>query len=1052
MLTRTVQACAGLSAIFGLSALTGWTTDLRWLTSFSTHSIPMAPSTAVLFFIYGLLLALHAGQASYRRSTPVRRALLLIAFLASLLLLVLSSRGVHSDREHLGLPIGGRINDAPVGHISPVTAFCFMLIGLSLLLLSTAQVRRPWRAAAAFASSSLVLCIAVVLGVAYLLGGPLLYGSGVIPPALSTTLAFLFLSFALVVHSGLHAWPDEYHTGGAHTGYWLALAFGVVGVAILTTSYVYFQTYQQNLRAEVEASLSAIAEVKVSQLIQWRRERMGDAELFFDNEHFSSRVKSFLDNPAQPQTRARVQTWLHKIRTAYAYDRVSLLDAHGVERLASPDPPQPAEPHLVRDSAEVLASRQIQFLDFHRDESTGDIHLAVLVPILDASNQAPLGMLCLRIDPAEYLYPMLRRWPTPSRSAETLLVRRDGNDALVLSDLRFRADAALSLRLPLDRGKIPAVQAVLGHAGVLDGIDYRGVPVVAAVQPVPDSPWFLVARMDAAELFAPARQRLRIMVGLVAALLLGAAACVAFLWRHQRAAAYRQLYLAAEALRASERRYHTTLDGMLEGFQILGRDWRYLYVNDAAASHGRRPKDELLGKTLMECFPGIENTPLFEDLARCMNHGVPVRRENLFDYPDGSSAWFVLSIQPAPEGVAIVSLDITDRKEAEKTRESLEEQLRQSQKMEAVGRLAGGVAHDFNNMLQTILGYAEIILAELPPDHPVRDDVQQIQNAAERSSELTGQLLAFARKQTIAPRVLDLNDTVSGALKMLRRLIGEDIHLLWKPAPDLAPVKMDPAQIHQILANLVVNARDAIPGVGKITIETGAVQFDDAYCRTHAGFQPGSYLLLAVSDDGAGMDRDTRAHIFEPFFTTKPHGKGTGLGLATVYGIVKQNGGFINVYSEPGKGSTFRIYLLPQPAAPVAAVSPPPPAELPRGSETVLLVEDEATLLKLSRMMLERLGYTVLAAAGAREALELAHRHAAGIQLLMTDVVMPEMSGRDLWQHLADLHPGLPCLFMSGYTANVIPHHGVLQEGVHFLQKPFSLDALASKLRETLGN
>ncbi len=395
-------------------------------------------------------------------------------------------------------------------------------------------------------------------------------------------------------------------------------------------------------------------------------------------------------------------------------------------------------------------------------------------------------------------------------------------------------------------------------------------------------------------------------------------------------------------------------------------------------------------------------------------------------------------------------MDITDRKRAEEAREQLEVQLRQAQKMEAVGQLAGGVAHDFNNMLNVIIGYAGLAQMKLPPSDPLQTHIQEIMKAAKRAADLVRQLLAFARRQTIAPRVLDLNETVAGMLKMLRRLIGEDIDLLWNPGPDLWPVNMDPTQLDQILANLTVNARDAIAGVGKITIETNNVEFDAAYCRNHAGFIPGQYVLLAVSDDGSGMDKKTLAHLFEPFFTTKPLGEGTGLGLATVYGIVKQNEGFINVYSEPSQGSSFKIYL-PRHAAEVAAMETPTgAAPAPVGAETVLLVEDEEALLEIGQIMLTHLGYKVLPAGSHTRALKLAEEYPGEIQLLLTDVVMPQMSGRDLWQRVSVLRPGIKCLYMSGYTANVIAHRGILDEGVHFLQKPFSLDDLALKVREAL--
>ncbi|MFZ3044567.1 MAG: ATP-binding protein, partial [Desulfatirhabdiaceae bacterium] len=395
--------------------------------------------------------------------------------------------------------------------------------------------------------------------------------------------------------------------------------------------------------------------------------------------------------------------------------------------------------------------------------------------------------------------------------------------------------------------------------------------------------------------------------------------------------------------------------------------------------------------------------------------------------------------------------DITDRKTAEKEKLELEAQLRQAQKMEAIGRLAGGVAHDFNNMLSIILGNSEIIMDDMSQTSPFLSNLQEIHKAAERSTNLTRQLLAFARRQTIEPKILNLNQVVADMLKMLQRLIGEDITLAWLPASELWTVKIDPSQVDQILANLCVNARDAIRGVGKVTIETGNIIVNSDYCRDHAGFIPGSFVMIAVSDNGSGMDQETLANLFEPFYTTKDIGQGSGLGLATVYGIVKQNNGFINVYTEPGDGSTFKIYL-PVHAQPVVIQQKEDLQKTtPKGNETILVVEDETAILKMTRMMLERLGYTVLTALTPNEAIRIVEESGLNaIHLLMTDVVMPEMNGQDLSKRILGLSPNMKCLFMSGYTANVIAHHGVLDEGVQFINKPFSRQDLSIKVREAL--
>lgn len=395
--------------------------------------------------------------------------------------------------------------------------------------------------------------------------------------------------------------------------------------------------------------------------------------------------------------------------------------------------------------------------------------------------------------------------------------------------------------------------------------------------------------------------------------------------------------------------------------------------------------------------------------------------------------------------------DITERKEAEEALRKSEEQLLQAQKMESVGRLAGGVAHDFNNMLGVIIGYTELALEEVDPAQPLHANLQEVRKAAHRSADLTRQLLAFARKQTIVPKVLDLNETVEGMLKMLRRLIGEDIDLAWLPGKEMWPVKMDPSQLDQILANLCVNARDAIAGVGKVTIETHTVTLDAAYCADHAGYTPGQYAVLVVSDNGCGMDKEVLGKLFEPFFTTKALGKGTGLGLATVYGIARQNNGFVNVYSEPGYGSTFKVYLPRHTAEGEQLPAEGQKAPVGGGHETILLVEDEPAILNMTRLMLEGLGYQVLAFATPGEAMRAAREYVGEIHLLMTDVVMPGMNGHELVKNISAVLPGVRCLFMSGYTGDVIARQGVLGQGIHFVQKPFSREELAGKVREALG-
>jgi PAS domain S-box-containing protein len=404
-----------------------------------------------------------------------------------------------------------------------------------------------------------------------------------------------------------------------------------------------------------------------------------------------------------------------------------------------------------------------------------------------------------------------------------------------------------------------------------------------------------------------------------------------------------------------------------------------------------------------------------------------------------------------PLGMRGVTIDITASKEAERSRAQLEEQLRQAQKIDSIGRLAGGVAHDFNNILTAIRGYAELLLLELAPGDPMRSSVTEIRRAGERAADLTRQLLAFSRRQLLQPRVLALNSLIADSIKMLKRLLGEDIELVTLQDPELGHVKADAGQMEQVILNLALNARDAMPQGGKLTLETRNVTLQEQYAQKHFSLQPGSYIMLAISDIGCGMDPQTLSHIFEPFFTTKEPGKGTGLGLSTVYGIVQQSGGSIWVYSEPGRGTTFKIYL-PRIEEPLGEAEEKPQTEPdnPRGSETILVVEDDEIVRKLTGQALRRYGYQVVEAANGPEALLAREKHPGTIPLMVTDVVMPQMSGPELAARLRELHPETQVLYMSGYTDDAVVRHGILDAALYFLQKPFNPGALVRKVRAIL--
>jgi PAS domain S-box-containing protein len=1164
---------------------------------------------------------------------------------------------------------------------------------------------------------------------------------------------------------------------------WVIL-FAVISITVLAGGYGYYRAEEGRISREKYREIAAIAELKEEQIRQWRTERLADVRRPAESPFFRGEMQEWQRTGFSSGHRVEFRERL-KLERSGGFDDALLLSPDGKILLSATDTPDPVAPATMRAVKAALAGREAVLSDFYRCP-LGRVHIDAVAPVPDNARK-PLAVLVQRSAAATYLYPLIQSWPIPSNSAESLLVQRQGDEVQYLNEPRHRAVSALSLRLPLARADLPAVQAVMGKKGLFRGRDYRGVEVLADLRPVAGSPWFLVAKVDTDEILAEARYRSVVIALITVSFIMLAGVMIAYAYRRRQAGIYLDLYRSEREQREAREEFRITLYSIGDAVITTDSGGKVRRMNpvaerltgwDEAEAQGR-PLDEvfsiinegtraamespvelvlragqvvgLANHTVLIATDGTERpiddsgAPIrgengaitgvvlvFRDIterksreaslaifrqfaeasqdgfgmadlegrltyanpALCRMLGVgecaeaagihvcayyreedarelvsvilpkvietghqtvemPLRSSSGTLTPTIQSIFTIRSVQGDPVCIANVITDISERKQAEEVlreseervrtklnaillpegdigtleladiidvqaikglmedfyamenlvtaivdihgqvlvatgwqdictrfhrihpdtrknclesdtllsagiepgafkiykcknnlwdlatpiivggrhlgnlfsgqflledespdyevfrdqarrygfneedylaalkrvprwsrekinrvmtffarfallisgmsyaniklarmlaeREKMEAQFLQAQKMEAVGRLAGGVAHDFNNMLNVILGYAEMAILKLEPASPILAYLKEISKAGLRSADLTRQLLAFARKQTIAPKVLDLNDTVAGMLKMLMRLIGEDIDLLWKPSGTLWPVNLDPAQIDQILANLVVNARDAISGVGRITIETGTSEFDQAYSDRNDGFIPGQYVLLAVSDDGCGMDKETLARLFEPFFTTKEVGKGTGLGLATVYGIVRQNSGFINVYSEPGTGTTFRIYLPRYESEQAVANETRTSVEAPTGTETVLLVEDEESLLDLGTLLLEDLGYTVLAASCPNRALLIAEEFRGDIHLLLTDVIMPEMSGRDLRERLGASRPNLKSLFMSGYTAEVIAHHGVLHEGVHFLQKPFSVQDLAVKLREALN-
>lgn len=953
---------------------------------------------------------------------------------------------------------------------------------------------------------------------------------------------------------------------------WPKIVLTVALVVLLAGSVWLYRSQKQRRAGDALENLEAIAQLKIDWIREWRKERFVEANQIMASRFYGPLAARWRRESPQEKEMAAVLFGFRSARAQRNYADALFTDPAGKAMVRLSGRSSDLAPESLHGLQEAFRQRKVRMTSLYADPDTARPRIDVIAPFFSGEGDAavPVGAIIYQYEAHQSLYPAIQSWPVRSDSAETLLVRREGDAVLFLNELRHQKGTALKLRLPVGGGGGSWAQALRQARGTVAGIDYRGVNVLAVVRPVPDTDWILIAQQDEVEIFAALRQEFTLLLIGILLLITSISAALVVLWQRKSRIYYRALFEAEAAQRKAEERIRSTMDGMLEGCQIIGFDWRHIYLNAIGLKHSGRTWEELRNHSILELYPGIENTDVFAAFRRCMEERTPQHVAAASVHLDGEERSYEIRIQPIPEGIFALTRDVTERKRIEtenarlasaiaqlgevvvivdtarivryvnpvfesvtgfapeevlgkplptageqdeafyrefwdtlesgrqwkgrirnrrkdgtlytedatvspvfdssgaivnfvsitrdiseflrlqEEKEKLQSQYLQAQKMESVGRLAGGVAHDFNNMLNVIIGYAQLALDKLDPGQMLHSYLQEIYGAALRSADLTRQLLAFARRQTIAPKVLNLNQTVGGMMSMLQRIIGEDIDLSWIPGLNLWPVKMDPSQIDQMLANLAVNARDAISAQGRITIETANVSFDESYHAEHMDSVAGDYVMLALSDNGCGMDQEVKDHLFEPFFTTKERGKGTGLGLATVYGIVRQNAGFINIYSEPGKGTTFKIYL-PRHSGAEAASTAGAKADRPKGgTETILLVEDEAAVLKLTKIMLERLGYSVIAANSPRAALELADECAGELHLLLVDVVMPEMTGRELAERLGTKFPKLRRLFMSGYTANVIAHHGVLDEGVFFIQKPFSSGSLAAKVREVL--
>lgn len=685
-----ILICGSLVTGIGFVALLGWLTGLPVLSGFGSGRIPMAPSTALLFLLYGLGVILLSRSSSGRAAFRTGMAIGTAGAMSALLLFIMSSMNIHLQAEHLGFRIAGTLDGVPIGHMSPVTAFCFLLAGLSFLASLSASSGLNKSASVAFWSSVFVIGASFVLLLAYILGSPLLYGSNVIPPSLPTSLAFLLLGTALLAYSGQwnrthSSLPDMANTRSA---YWLFMIFILLGAGTVTAGYLYLRNYEKEFRMEVEQQLTSFAKLKANSLEQYRRERLGNAALLYENDQFSDLVRKFFTHQEDAQGRKQINSWLNKLQVHYQFDQVRLLDAGGVTRLSVPAGLTPVTAVIARRVADVMRTREIAFQDFYLNDHDHRPYLALIVPILDTiGDKRAIGAVALRIDPEMYLYPFISLWPSSSRTAETQIIRLEGSDALFLNELRFRKNAALRLRIPLERKEIIAVQAALGRNGIVEGVDYTGVRVLADVRAVPDSPWVLIARMSVDEIYAPLRQQLWLIIALIGVLFIGAGTGIALLWRQQLVQFYRERYVATEELRKSER--------LLSESQRLGRIGSFLYDKTGRLSwseelyrlYGVLP--ETFTPT-MESFLGLIHTddqPAMQGwVAACAAGAKPGALDFRINMPDGTISFVrgrgdaVLDAENRLIYLAGTVQDITDIKRGEEELQRYSSELVKSNK------------------------------------------------------------------------------------------------------------------------------------------------------------------------------------------------------------------------------------------------------------------------------------------------------------------------------------------------------------------------------------
>ena len=898
---------AALAAGCGLIVLVGWVADLPLLTSFFADGTPMAPSTALIFLLYAAATFFHALWPRIAIARRMGVALGLSGMGVSLLLLALSFSGMHPAAEHLGMRIVGTANGAPIGHISPLTAICFAVAGASFLALLLSSPGRAGWAITALCLASIVVLASVLLILAYIFGSALLHASNYILPSLPTSLALLMLGASLGASSAERTWSLGATATVPHdrSAYALASIVVLLAAGIATVGYVYNRNYQEDYRTQIDRQLSAIADLKVVDLACWRQERIGDAASVFRNPAFFALGRRYLQEPLDTEAHRLLQAWMGRLQTELQYDRVVLLDTQRVVRIAVPDTAEPADLHLTEAVAETLRSGKLAFVDFYRNTPDGPIYLAVMVPIIDEQDAAgPIGVLVLRINPAIHLYPFIQRWPTPTQTAETLLIRRDGNDAVFLNELKFRKGSALSLRVPITRIAVPAVKAACGQEGIVNGLDYRGEPVVAAIRAVPDSPWFLVARMDMAEAYAPLMNRLWPIVALASSMLLIAGLSIILIWRRKRLQFYMEKAEITRVLLASEVQYRRLFEAAHDGILIVdAQTGKVMDVNPFLVNLLGLSREYFLTRTLWELgfsSDAIANGANFVELQQ---KGY-IRYEDMpLETVDGRSidVEFVSNIYEV-NGSKVIQCNIRDISARTLTQRKLARVIaRLARSNKELESFAYAASHDLRGPLITITGFAGRLAADIEQGDvkAAHSDLARIGEAATKMDRLLHDLLQLSRVGHLVGSTEDVSLTEL-ALEVVKLLAGPiaDGRARIEISPDLPTVHGERARLTQLLVNLLDNAVKFIREQPDPQVKIG-VRRD------------GEETVCYVRDNGIGIDMQHKDRIFVLFHQLDPNRGGTGIGLAIAKRVVEMHGGRIWVESDGlGNGSAFCFTLV----------------------------------------------------------------------------------------------------------------------------------------------